>query len=172
MLYQRRCRRLFQSTLPHGSDSGRDTLYVEYYVISILAPSRERLHDILGRLGALHISILAPSRERHCYGYVICSFFYFNPRSLAGATRRLISRFPLTAFQSSLPRGSDRQQCGYIDRSAISILAPSRERRFCFDFLPHISVISILAPSRERPYSRARGYRERIFQSSLPHGSD
>ena len=159
MLYQRRCRRLFQSTLPHGSDSGRDTLYVEYYVISILAPSRERLHDILGRLGALHISILAPSRERHCYGYVICSFFYFNPRSLAGATRRLISRFPLTAFQSSLPRGSDRQQCGYIDRSAISILAPSRERQHRYQWAMDDMQISILAPSRERPRNMRGGIR-------------
>ena len=110
MLYQRRCRRLFQSTLPHGSDSGRDTLYVEYYVISILAPSRERLHDILGRLGALHISILAPSRERQsCWMHLCVLSHDFNPRSLAGATDDVLK---------------------YYESKPISILAPSRERLF------------------------------------------
>ena len=152
MLYQRRCRRLFQSTLPHGSDSGRDTLYVEYYVISILAPSRERLHDILGRLGALHISILAPSRERpyaggyaddetgisilapsrerqSCWMHLCVLSHDFNPRSLAGATDDVLK---------------------YYESKPISILAPSRERPIMQHYQRSVSQ----------------------FQSSLPRGSD
>ena len=160
MLYQRRCRRLFQSTLPHGSDSGRDTLYVEYYVISILAPSRERLHDILGRLGALHISILAPSRERHCYGYVICSFFYFNPRSLAGATICSDANWAWMSISILAPSRERLKPYGHsFSIIGISILAPSRERQHRYQWAMDDMQISILAPSRERPRNMRGGIR-------------
>ena len=99
--------------------------------ISILAPSRERLErGAIGSCGS-KISILAPSRERHVNGnkltgvmkfqsslprgsdritpYCYVKSGYFNPRSLAGATRQL-------------------QKSEQMEN--ISILAPSRERLF------------------------------------------
>ena len=59
---------------------------------------------------------------------------------------------PQRIFQSSLPRGSDSASLPMGNgRYAISILAPSRERRYLIFCLIVIYLISILAPSRERP---------------------
>ena len=97
----------FQSTLPHGSDS-TDRTYC----------------------GCWNISIHAPSRERLLNGNGITKYSNFNPRSLTGATP-LSYRIKLpSAFQSTLPHGSD---CELLDETVtdnhISIHAPSRERR-------------------------------------------
>ena len=55
----------FQSTLPHGSDSIRLPIYLLRTIISIHAPSRER---------------------RSFFGSIVKRSAYFNPRSLTGAT--------------------------------------------------------------------------------------
>ena len=75
---------------------------------------------------------------------------HFNPRSLAGATRKMWRGCRSCVFQSTLPRGSDRRLAGCCLALDISIHAPSRERR-------HLNLhdhpqrqISIHAPSRER----------------------
>ena len=98
---------------------------------------------------------------------------YFNPRSLAGATRIFNSTNSITAlFQSTLPCGSDRSvfaqfapSCNFNPRSLagatclfckrphclkISIHAPLRERRFFVKFYAADKYISIHAPLRER----------------------
>ena len=89
--------------------TGSKMLNAKSPVISIHAPSRERLQQA-GTAVALHgISIHAPSRER----LILTS-----------------SSVMLAVFQSTLPRGSDfsflRSQ---ILPVGISIHAPSRERR-------------------------------------------
>ncbi len=122
------------------------------------------------------ISIHAPSRERPQTYSVIISQPDFNPRSLAGATMPSIKRLSVgTAFQSTLPRGSDFRarhciwHCAHFNPRSlagattnaykkywynrISIHAPSRERlkepEKIFDYYP----ISIHAPSRERHHN-------------------
>ena len=101
--------------------------------------------------------------------------------------------FPL--FQSTLPHGSDAYDLSdYLINTAISIHAPSRERRQLFNSVKLAGIISIHAPSRER---RRRGKmlwttsdfnprsltgatlvtddvldKIQKFQSTLPHGSD
>ena len=81
----------FQSTLPHGSDPA--------VLISV------RLHHL--------ISIHAPSRERPKLTPVLSVWHaYFNPRSLTGATFIIHFYWPsLSAFQSTLPHGSDPVYC-------------------------------------------------------------
>ena len=97
----------FQSTLPHGSDALL-CLRLHLLLISIHAPSRERLFPIVGRAKAkylfqstfpygsdkgcccyislMFISIHAPLRERPRLNNLTTSQPYFNPRSLARAT--------------------------------------------------------------------------------------
>ena len=97
----------FQSTLPHGSDPLWHAP-PRPVIISIHAPSRERpvsRHDKqirrqfqstlphgsdgkapYGRLVRHGISIHAPSRERLGKLYSESRQYYFNPRSLTGAT--------------------------------------------------------------------------------------
>ena len=56
---------LFQSTLPHGSDHYQPYFACIYYIISIHAPSRERPFCFDTLACKADISIHAPSRERH-----------------------------------------------------------------------------------------------------------
>ncbi len=53
---------------------------------------------------------------------------YFNPRSLAGATATSENAGLMSAFQSTLPCGSDSNLLAFALRHAISIHAPLRER--------------------------------------------
>ena len=76
---------------------------------------------------------------------------YFNPRSLAGATQY--------GDTTLLP-------------DYISIHAPSRERPYSPVATKRQAGISIHAPSRERLTSSIRVHRNKIFQSTLPRGSD
>ena len=98
-------------------------------LISIHAPSRERLPTGVPNLEVRAISIHAPSRERRTLLFQLCALRYFNPRSLAGATymvrittgftnisihapsrerhQYLIEMPGNIQFQSTLPRGSD-----------------------------------------------------------------
>ena len=98
----------FQSTLPRGSDM----------------QEREQARE------AARISIHAPSRERPILLPADSFDFYFNPRSLAGATYMV------------------RITTGF---TSISIHAPSRERLPLRPTDGENPCISIHAPSRERP---------------------
>ena len=124
---------IFQSTLPHGSDPGRRSQGGASHRISIHAPSRERPAAASEPMLQPRISIHAPSRERPRGGsQAVPIFCHFNPRSLTGATIALLAGIsPLhnfnprsltgatlrsatrpaqrSAFQSTLPHGSDRQ---------------------------------------------------------------
>ena len=98
----------FQSTLPRGSD----LLLVQLgnkAIISIHAPSRERLQPPALTMRYIIISIHAPSRERPTLAPLHSKKpVDFNPRSLAGATHSVIMPLlSLLVFQSTLPRGSD-----------------------------------------------------------------
>ena len=164
--------KIFQSTLPRGSDGVAFVTVIYDLLISIHAPSRERLQTGYQLGNQLSISIHAPSRERPHYVHSPLYGIYFNPRSLAGATpvpfsKACIIHISIHApsrerqcslwlarryrlFQSTLPRGSDVTERVYTHKTLISIHAPSRERRrmlekFC---------IAVL------------------FQSTLPRGSD
>ena len=55
--------------------------------------------------------------------------YYFNPRSLTGATSSLRNADGKASFQSTLPHGSDVTYAGFTAHVDISIHAPSRERR-------------------------------------------
>ena len=104
--------RLFQSTLPRGSDS--NALECKRLgIISIHAPLRERPAIGADFFSQHSISIHAPLRERRFLlrwkQLYLILMLYFNPRSLAGAT--------LFFFHYFLP------QCD------ISIHAPSRKRQ-------------------------------------------
>ena len=119
---------------------------------------------------------------------------YFNPRSLAGATRSLLRVIPVTVFQSTLPRGSDvnpgalsMQKLHFNPRSLAGatlisspLFIPARTFQSTLPrgsdlrrpALPQQYHISIHAPSRER---QARLYAYPVlleFQSTLPRGSD
>ena len=141
---------------------------------------------------------------------------YFNPRSLTGATisgtkfKTLIGisiHAPLrerlrfgrrheqkSAFQSTLPYGSDEGKPVCDEHPEISIHAPLRERLFIDrnidvlgrNFNPRsltgatqnnpykfpIKKISIHAPLRERPLRHLQPTQRQAFQSTLPYGSD
>ena len=64
----------FQSTLPHGSDRVMAACRIHDVVISIHAPSRERLSTTFSKFFRFQISIHAPSRERpmFCSAYAGC----------------------------------------------------------------------------------------------------
>ena len=100
-------RQVFQSTLPHGSDTvSMGRMYL--YNISIHAPSRERQKCWHYSKDYYLISIHAPSRER-LQDILIC--------------------VSVVIFQSTLPHGSDCNLLSALLRHLpISIHAPSRER--------------------------------------------
>ena len=122
-------RQQFQSTLPYGSDE--DTVQLAYTIdISIHAPLRER---------------------RCCLVYDILRQYYFNPRSLTGATSGKMPAFILYN---------------------ISIHAPLRERRNTIRQRISFVRISIHAPLRERRRLCGGEIISALFQSTLPYGSD
>ena len=97
--------------------------------ISIHAPLRERLQ-------AYWLRIMTDDNfnPRSLAGATLCAFIensikaYFNPRSLAGATATSENAGLMSAFQSTLPCGSDSNLLAFALRHAISIHAPLRER--------------------------------------------
>ena len=123
------------------------------------------------------------------------SWRYFNPRSLAGATKlqKYLSVLTLI-FQSTLPRGSDQQKylelVGYVTFQSTlprgSDLASSESFAAFFYFNPRSlagatakaaiidckRLISIHAPSRERLNLLICLPLFVLFQSTLPRGSD
>ena len=103
---------LFQFTLPRGSDSLMYTAYCPLLDFNPRSLAGATKCSYKVRLPA-SISIHAPSRERRSdstsFSLRCCDF---NPRSLAGATGSSINgASALSAFQSTLPRGSDGRKC-------------------------------------------------------------
>ena len=79
------CAKLFQSTLPRGSDGLLSSSFLraeDFNPRSLAGATYDKLYDAINH----DISIHAPSRER----LQVCSsqvrILHFNPRSLAGAT--------------------------------------------------------------------------------------
>ena len=163
---------LFQSTLPRGSDCRSSCQIVITSAISIHAPSRER------RRSASAPSLYRYFNPRSLAGATAAcgraSFWpsNFNPRSLAGATKVSCSDDALTAFQSTLPRGSDKA-CTRI-RACTSLFQSTLPRGSdgTRPLTPAAPDISIHAPSRERRLVILSSSRLRLFQSTLPRGSD
>ena len=124
------------------------------------------------QLNELQFQSTLPHGSDKIFIAFISDLYYFNPRSLTGATFIDKSLTYKSIFQSTLPHGSDRALVIVLTvRQGISIHAPSRERLIIigageghFDFNPRsltgattmilIGVcwmyISIHAPSRER----------------------
>ena len=122
-------RKIFQSTLPYGSD-----------VTPGMIPSCPSFQSTLP-YGSDDFDILLSFQTVD-----------FNPRSLTGATtHRQIFLFQLAAFQSTLPYGSDHITPANIKATGISIHAPLRERLYQKHRLYPYNRISIHAPLRERP---------------------
>ena len=98
----------------HAPSRERPVEYIRYSIqpdISIHAPSRERRGASATSVDDEGISIHAPSRERRGKAAsFLCNSLYFNPRSLAGATTIIVAAGSSLVFQSTLPRGSDRQR--------------------------------------------------------------
>ena len=119
---------LFQSTLPCGSDA-----------IPAWARWSEPYFNPRSLVGATGItqlfaagfciSIHAPLRERRSHAIATCPLPYFNPRSLTGAALSSSMLTQCSAFQSTLPYGSDAKDIVRAVCCLISILAPSRERQ-------------------------------------------
>ena len=165
-------RQQFQSTLPYGSDE--DTVQLAYTIdISIHAPLRER---------------------RCCLVYDILRQYYFNPRSLTGATSGKMPAFilynisihaplrerpiPITTmaltmpFQSTLPYGSDATR---LDKESVSLEFQSTlpygsdgvcvgERLYPLYFNPRSLTGATMLMGNAKKVD--------LFQSTLPYGSD
>ena len=119
---------LFQSTLPHGSDLLVRKNFLKN-VISIHAPSRERLVVVMALASLLPFQSTLPHGSDEPAAQELQCFCYFNPRSLTGATASALSanynlgisihapsrerqhRYQWAMddmqFQSTLPHGSD-----------------------------------------------------------------
>ena len=141
--------KLFQSTLPYGSDNDEDTMLF-HYPISIHAPLRERLSHAPMALPCITISIHAPLRERLCFGW-----------------------FP-SDVRISIHAPLRERLTVYLNSSillSISIHAPLRER-------PPAGYYSV-GYSNFNPRSltganllNKRNHSRHEFQSTLPYGSD
>ena len=186
--------RAFQSTLPRGSDCSCHYGHYYYNMISIHAPSRERPRAWGVMEHEAYISIHAPSRERQEYTQQARRSKYFNPRSLAGATKSASYKLIQRVISIHAPsRERQKYAVKYWSYAKISIHAPSRERQLArTNELPYIlfqstlprgsdnefitcllyNKISIHAPSRERPFTVPLSCLTTLFQSTLPRGSD
>ena len=120
---------------------------------------------------------------------------YFNPRSLAGATKSTAGPFCGQGISIHAPLRERHFVLMYLGEfddisihaplrerrctggtrvmgEHISIHAPSRERPLQASIRTNYTKISIHAPSRERLYCIYDRKGELIFQSTLPRGSD
>ena len=120
-------------------------------IISIHAPSRERLKTDKLVTPEEYISIHAPSRERPDYASVVEKGI---------------------KFQSTLPRGSDRKLNLVCGDCMISIHAPSRERLTLSKSCSHTSKFQSTLPRGSDFTFRSHLFTITIFQSTLPRGSD
>ena len=123
-----------------------------------------------------------------------CLRTYFNPRSLTGATLRSVIFFFQRRFQSTLPHGSDGNSMpdafissvfqSTLPHGSDSKMLPWRTTAKYFNprsltgatghggQADGAEQISIHAPSRERLKCMLLKNSSKVFQSTLPHGSD
>ena len=143
-------KKLFQSTLPCGSDPVRRyyNLHRRYFnprslagatsyeylkaqgvAISIHAPLRERRGNMVTNNMWVLISIHAPLRERPAKAMDQLGMSIFQSTLPCGSDRinSPLHYLPM-AFQSTLPCGSDLGTQGFRQIMTISIHAPLRER--------------------------------------------
>ena len=119
--------------------------------ISIHAPLRERQRDLQLFFKRLRFQSTLPYGSDKFQRGQNLPGSDFNPRSLTGATN-----------------GITVKDNGTI----ISIHAPLRERQYHREHQSHNNAISIHAPLRERPSVYLLQPLTRLFQSTLPYGSD
>ena len=144
--------KVFQSTLPRGSDAVLIWDKIRPTMISIHAPSRERRYTLRKLKRVLTISIHAPSRERPQIKSLERGKTDISIHAPSRERLELLKlRVKKKKFQSTLPRGSDWMTIIAFALIAISIHAPSRER-----LLPLCDIPSLCL----------------VFQSTLPRGSD
>ena len=162
--------------------------------ISIHAPSRERRLFSVRAAHTLGFQSTLPRGSDHIPLPALAALVDFNPRSLAGATlpplapltvslisihapsreRHVFQTFSdfVAVFQSTLPRGSDiiiRVQNKLRHNFNPRSLAGATRRKLASSSAPEIS---IHAPSRERLCHNRNAPRSKLFQSTLPRGSD
>ena len=100
------------------------------------------------------------------------SYRHFNPRSLTGATRKLlllIGGIHISIHAPSRERllsAALRPWYNHFNPRSLTGATKNRIKMRCIYF------ISIHAPSRERHLSLASHHFCPLFQSTLPHGSD
>ena len=161
---------IFQSTLPCGSDAS--ALSANYNLgISIHAPLRERPKQVLIQY-LRGISIHAPLRERLRIFLNWALLQYFNPRSLAGATTECYQKGGNQNISIHAPLRERRKQpfqlCAlhyFNPRSLAGATGRgSRGSKRLFNFNPR----SLAGATK----NLLRCLRCRIFQSTLPCGSD
>ena len=140
----------FQSTLPRGSDI-RYGVRLPNHLISIHAPSRERLASLMLSRTFLLFQSTLPRGSDSCFLLNSISLSYFNPRSLAGATR--MKRMCLTFYTHFNPRSLAGATCQFFK--------PCKQLR---DFNPR-SLAGATNSSKITADKLA-------FQSTLPRGSD
>ena len=147
----------------------------EDFSISIHAPSRERpITAYQLRQCKPFQSTLPHGSDRKSWALYVTDF-YFNPRSLTGATGVAVKPNTGTSgFQSTLPHGSDPAVLISVRlHHLISIHAPSRER-------PKLTPVLSVWHAYFNPRSLTGAtfiihfYWPSLsaFQSTLPHGSD
>ena len=153
----------FQSTLPYGSDGVFMFLFsAQHRFQSTLPYGSDKVKELEEQIP--EISIHAPLRERP---YVKVSAAYdpchFNPRSLTGATLRLLLFIAACRFQSTLPYGSDFPSASdkqYISQFQSTL--PYGSDGADHDQY-HCAEISIHAPLRERLQEDWSGHPDRNF---------
>ena len=143
--------KIFQSTLPHGS-------------------------DVAGNIFNLAVSRFQSTLPHGSDGALLLWWFIskdFNPRSLTGATNAIVRLVQhIKNFNPRSLTGATLWSPRDVGEQVISIHAPSRERLSSMVSPPTTFHISIHAPSRERPMCSSARTSTRVFQSTLPHGSD
>ena len=142
----------FQSTLPRGSDFIDMFRTGKYNRISIHAPSRERPPFLGVVVITEKISIHAPSRERLSASRKILPCLSISIHAPSRERRRSTAH-----SKAKQPDFNPRSLAGATGVSGIM-------------FFSH--KISIHAPSRERLKKALIKYKEDLFQSTLPRGSD
>ena len=143
--------RVFQSTLPCGSDAGPPRSASRHFYFNPRSLAGATCFQIFNLVFDISISIHAPLRER-----------LLAPRIL-----KLILR-----FQSTLPCGSDPERRLKMTINAISIHAPSRERHSSIRSLTNGTEFQSTLPHGSDAFFNKHIFLIMQFQSTLPHGSD
>ncbi len=185
----------FQSTLPRGSD-GLDFVNAQVHrrfnprsreeatqcrtkgvgsaPVSIHAPARKRLGVAALGVPGQRVSIHAPARKRRTIISATIGLTMFQSTLPRGSDFGQLSwDILLLRFQSTLPRGSDwTVALTLVAVLMVSIHAPARKRPAGIAHSRPAGSVSIHAPARKRLRLLSATDALRLFQSTLPRGSD